>query len=196
MRNQVGPAIGWGSTLSGHSIWIDGGVLGAYNSASWQVQQVRLPWRPAQGSDPDENLKQINQALRIASKPHCGIEALEALDRVPGIGLATATPILTVCYPGEFTILDWRVFETLQEAKKLSADDWTASTYMKEYLPKVREQQVLWDCSLRDADRALWGLSVRKRINEPAGAADGSPGEMRLPINEALMSTPVRPAAK
>jgi hypothetical protein len=144
----------------------------------------------------EENLKQINQAIRIASKPDCGAEALEALDRVPGIGLATATAILTVCYPGEFTILDWRVLETLQEAKKLSADDWTASTYMKEYLPRVREQQALWGCTLRDADRALWGLSVRKRINEVAGASDGSPGGMRLPINEAPMSTPVRPAAK
>jgi hypothetical protein len=123
----------------------------------------------------DEHLKQINQAVRIASKPERGAEALEALDRVPGIGLATATAILTVCYPGEFTILDWRALETLQEPKKLSANDWTAATYMKEYLPKVREQQALWGCTLRDADRALWGLSVRKRMTDVLSGSDGLP---------------------
>ncbi len=120
----------------------------------------------------DENLKQINQAVRIARKPDCGAEALEALDRIPGIGLATATAILTVCYPVEFTILDWRVLETLQEVKRPNADDWTASTYIGEYLPRVREQQAAWACTLRDADRALWGLSVRRRMIEVAAASD------------------------
>jgi thermostable 8-oxoguanine DNA glycosylase len=120
-----------------------------------------------------ENLNQINEAIKVAKKPECGAEALEALDRIPGIGLATATAILTICYPEKFTILDWRALEMLQEATRVSADDWTASTYMKEYLPRVREQQALWACTLRDADRALWGLSVRKRITEVLDATAG-----------------------
>jgi hypothetical protein len=46
---------------------------------------------------------------------------------------------------------------------------------MKEYLPRVPEQQVLWGCMLRDADRALWGLSVRKRMTDVLDVSDGLP---------------------
>lgn len=42
------------------------------------------------------------------------VKSIEMLDSVPGIGLATATAILSICYPKLFTILDWRVLEVLQ----------------------------------------------------------------------------------
>ena len=55
------------------------------------------------------NLKTINKAIVDAKKSESAIAALKALDEVPGIGLATATAILTVCYPDTFTIIDERV---------------------------------------------------------------------------------------
>jgi hypothetical protein len=125
----------------------------------------------------DEHLKQINNAVNSACKLDCGADSLEALDRIPGIGLATATAILTICYPEKYTILDLRVLEILEEGTRPSADDWTASTYMKEFLPKVRQQQALWACSLRNADRALWGLSASSRI---AQVIDASIGPLKI----------------
>jgi hypothetical protein len=99
------------------------------------------------------------------------------LDNIPGIGLATATAILTVCYPESFTIIDERVLASLdlypsgcekkkRKKKKYSTDDWTAKTYVDEYLPRVRERKEQWSRTLRETDQALWGLSVNQRIEK------------------------------
>jgi hypothetical protein len=113
----------------------------------------------------DDNLRLINQWVQKAGKSGFEIEALNGLDMIPGIGLATATAILTICYPQKFTIIDRRVLEMLG-LHPTNADDWTAERYFKEYLPKVREHCGQWDCDLRQVDQALWGLSVRNQINE------------------------------
>jgi hypothetical protein len=77
--------------------------------------------------------------------------------------------------------MDWRVLKerdlfpssltaAKQDAKReieaYTTDDWTAQNYIDEYLPRVKERKELWGCTLRDADRILWGLSVSRRINE------------------------------
>jgi endonuclease III len=121
----------------------------------------------------DENLEMINQAVKGARTTGGGVNALKALDMIPGIGLATATAVLTVCYPAEFTIIDWRVLEMLDlfpsrmpenKRNEHNTEHWTAEDYIAEYLPRVTEQAHGWGCGLRDADRALWGLSVRNGI--------------------------------
>jgi hypothetical protein len=123
----------------------------------------------------DNRMEAINEAVRNASQADRRIAALEALQKISGIGLATATAILTVCYPNDFTIIDWRVLEILDlypsrlakaKRKRHSADDWTAADYMREYLPNVKAYSERWSCTLRDADRALWGLSVDQRIEK------------------------------
>jgi hypothetical protein len=129
----------------------------------------------------DTNLAKINQAVKDMRKSELRISALETLQNIPGIGLATATVIVTICYPDDFTIIDWRVLQELdlfpshlpvqnQIVKRERADyntgDWSAANYLMEYLPKVRALAESWNCSLRDADRALWGLSVRRRVEE------------------------------
>jgi len=123
----------------------------------------------------DDKMDAINSAVMKGGESGCEIEAVEALDKIPGIGLAVATAILTVCYPDKFTIIDERVLEMLElfpnthdatKQDKYRADDWTAKSYVEKYLPKVKAQSKDWDCSLRDADRALWGLSVSRRIEK------------------------------
>jgi len=135
----------------------------------------------------DENLKKINKAIADAKKPENAIAALEALDEIPGIGLATATAILTVCYPDTFTIIDERVLESLdllprgyekkrkrkskkakkkKEDSKYNTEDWTAKEYVEDYLPKVNERKEKWKRSLRETDQVLWGLSVNRRIEK------------------------------
>jgi hypothetical protein len=61
----------------------------------------------------DKKMAEINKAVRDARTTGGEIDAVRALDAVPGIGLAAATAILTVCYPDEFTIIDQRVSEAL-----------------------------------------------------------------------------------
>jgi thermostable 8-oxoguanine DNA glycosylase len=106
----------------------------------------------------------INRIVRDARIIDRRTSGLNALSKIHGIGLAAATAILTVCYPKNFTILDRRVLEQLGLSPSDTAK-WTAERYINTYLPRVRECAERWGCSLRDADRALWGLSVQKRID-------------------------------
>jgi endonuclease III len=125
----------------------------------------------------DDNLKKINEAIVDARKADGAIDALKALDKIPGIGLATATAMLTVCYPDSFTIIDERVLQSLElypsgyenkkkKKEKYSTDDWTAKSFVDEYLPRVRERKAQWSRTLRETDQALWGLSVNQRIEK------------------------------
>ena len=121
----------------------------------------------------DDNLSKINNAVDEARTPGCEAAALKALADVPGIGLATATAILTLCYPDRFTIIDQRVLGCLRlfparmpvtKRNRYSTSDWTPEEYLEMYLPAVRLHSEKWGCSLRDADRALWGFSIREQI--------------------------------
>lgn len=119
------------------------------------------------------NLEKINTAIEIAGSPKREHAALKILECVPGIGLATATAVPTVCYPDHFTIIDQRVLEALDlfpsrlaahQPRNYSTYDWTTEDYVSEYLPRIREVSKQWGRSLRDTDRALWGISVSRRI--------------------------------
>lgn len=113
----------------------------------------------------DEHIRLINEQVKKAGEAGGEVEALKKLDEIPGIGLATATAILTICHPEKFTILDWRVLGMLHLEPK-EAESWTAEDYFNRYLPRVKDYCEQWECTLRQADQALWGLSVSESIDE------------------------------
>ena len=110
----------------------------------------------------DENLATINRAIKDACKVGHSLDVLESLEKIPGIGLPTATAILSVCYPDEFVIIDFHMLELFP----FRLDALSAKKYLAEYLPKLKAQRDLWGCTLRDTDRALCGLSIRDRLAE------------------------------
>ena len=125
----------------------------------------------------DDNMLKINKAVRDAGKADGEIEALKlkALDEVPEIGLPVASAILTVCHPYKFTLLDIRLLGILalypsrlekNKPSKPADDQWTAEDYWNEFVPMVRQRSKQWCCTLRNADRALWGLSVANEIDD------------------------------
>jgi hypothetical protein len=133
----------------------------------------------------DRNMEAINEAVKDARNAEHSVDALKNLDLIPGIGLATATAILTICYPEEFTIIDWRVLETLDlfpsriaqtAGREHNTEVWTANDYIADYLPCIKKQADLWGCTLREADRALWGLSVKEGIDKMIEDPDRTPG--------------------
>jgi hypothetical protein len=75
-----------------------------------------------------------------------------------------ASAILTVCHPTKFTIIDGRVLEVLG-MKPDKAEKWTPEQYWNEFVPSVK-QHCRPGFSLRDVDKALWGLSVYERIKK------------------------------
>ena len=123
----------------------------------------------------DNNLSAINAAVSAAKDAKCGEESLLSLIGIPGIGLPVATAILTACHPSEFTVLDWRVLESLRlfpsrmpkdQRREYKSEDWTAKEYIAEFLPRVKKISADWRLSLRDTDRALWGMSLRRRLDD------------------------------
>jgi len=134
-----------------------------------------------------ENLHVINDAVHLVGQEEDQeIQALNELRQVPGIDLAVASAILSVCYSDKFTIIDRRVLETLDlmpstqdaaqwqemnNADRYNTSVWDAETYWQEFLPRVREYA--GDQTLRESDQALWGLSVARRVQQILEQAEG-----------------------
>lgn len=78
-----------------------------------------------------------------------------------GFELPTASAILTVCYPDDFTVYDRRVCDILGDFHNLRnktdfENIWAG--YLR-YMEAVRQSEAPADLSLRDKDRWLWGKS-------------------------------------
>lgn len=84
---------------------------------------------------------------------------LEILLKIKYIGIAIASAVLTVLYPNKFTVVDYRVLNSL---KRLSVkikgkpmqdrDDYLA------YVDICKKEAKKRRLSLRNLDRALWGM--------------------------------------
>ena len=97
---------------------------------------------------------------RVAAAP-TNEERVSILTAITGIGLALASAILTVCYPDEFTVLDYRAWETLATlgAEGLPSRYPYDARECVAYCSACRSLAQSMEISLRDLDRALWARS-------------------------------------
>jgi len=103
-----------------------------------------------------------NIAQRKTSK-----DKLRYLWKEWGLRLPMASAILTVLYPGEFTIYDRRVCDVLQKFHNLGNrkdfdDLWDGYMQFRRRVEESAPQQL----SLRDKDRYLWGKSFHDQLTE------------------------------
>lgn len=102
--------------------------------------------------------KTVDELMRAVGTTPEQVAKVDLLLAMPGIGLAMASAILTVCYPQEFTVLDYRVWETLKSLdipdlpRRISG---TASEYVQ-YCRACKAYAQHMGVSLRDLDRVLW----------------------------------------
>jgi hypothetical protein len=84
-----------------------------------------------------------------------------------GFAVPTATAILTILYPKEFTVYDYRVCIELGIENNLSAKGFSDSLWSgyEEFKARVISQTPE-DLCLRDKDRFLWARSTRKDIEK------------------------------
>jgi hypothetical protein len=113
-------------------------------------------------------IREIGTALRETkgAKERLGVLMNKRWD----FRLATATAILTVLYPEEFTIYDERVVGQLGKFRKLghkSFSDrlWEGYSEFK----RVVEKSTPAELSLRDKDRYLWGKSFYEKAKMDSG---------------------------
>lgn len=96
-------------------------------------------------------------------------EKLELLTEIDGIGIPIASAILSVCYPNNFTIADYRAIDSIKDifkerGVKINPDNWTTEKYL-EYRGLCFEIQKQFNLgTLRETDKALWGYSFYKDL--------------------------------
>lgn len=78
-----------------------------------------------------------------------------------GFGLPMATAILTVLYPEDFTIYDYRVRQQLG-----LKDIYSVKKYFKEFLPIVKKYAKSKGETLREIDKELWGKSFYEDLQK------------------------------
>ena len=108
----------------------------------------------------------VETLMRSVSQADGPSAKVEALLRIHGIGLPMASAILAICYPGEFTVLDYRAWNSLQEldVPELPAKPpHNVPTYLQ-YCQMCRDLAEKLGLSLRDLDRALWARNWEKDL--------------------------------
>ena len=86
-------------------------------------------------------------------------EKLNALlsSKIPGIGIAIASAILTILYPDDFTIADYHASASIKDlGKNIKGDPRTKVAVYNDYLNICKKLAPKHSLSLRDFDRALW----------------------------------------
>jgi len=102
----------------------------------------------------NKTVRDITTEIAQAKTPE---QRLDILTSVFGIGIPIASAILTICYPNDFTITDYRVRESLKElGYKISDPTASVKAYL-DYLDLCKKLSHEQGLSLRDFDRALWG---------------------------------------
>lgn len=123
-----------------------------------------------------ENKRTIHAITQKISQAKTLEQKLDALlsPKIPGIGIAIASAILTVCYPDDFTVADYRACASLKDFGEEIAGNPTVSVpaYF-EYLKKCKELAIKHKFSLRDFDRILWAKDFYEGANGLKHLAEG-----------------------
>jgi hypothetical protein len=108
--------------------------------------------------------KAVRDLAEAIAKARSKEERLEILLEQDGIQLAMASAVLTILYPDEFSVYDWRVRSQLKHPKRkgrpfpdISYSRDRIRRYFEEYIPQVKATAP--SLSLRDCDRILWARS-------------------------------------
>jgi len=101
-------------------------------------------------------------------------QKLNALTSIPSIGIPMASAILTVCYPDDFTVADYRACTALKDFGEEIIGNPTAKilTYF-EYLEKCKKLARKYNFSLRNFDRILWAKDFYEGTNGLKNFAKG-----------------------
>jgi thermostable 8-oxoguanine DNA glycosylase len=100
----------------------------------------------------------VRQLMKEVSQADSPVDKVEILCNVKWIGIPIASAILSVCYPTEFTVLDYRAWEALKQASVEGLPERPpryAQSYLQ-YCEACRRFADRMGLSLRDLDRALW----------------------------------------
>lgn len=157
LLNEVGPVFRQNGTLDHKDFYL---ILVWKANRAKSYAKKRLAAKA--GTFP-EAVRQIADALNKATSRK---QSLEILMRKWGFRLATATAILTILYPDEFTVFDKNVCDEVAFAYRPWADRGFSDAlwrYYESYQQAVVAQTPS-EAALRDSDRYLFGRYVYKEL--------------------------------
>lgn len=88
---------------------------------------------------------------------------VEALTLIKGVGYRVATAVLHFWCPERYTVMDWRVWGTLQKQGYLDEEIRNDFTHWQDYLRVCRQIADKNQVSLRKLDKACWQYSKEKK---------------------------------
>lgn len=144
-------------------------------------------WKSKRGmkQEGDFNLEKVSEEeIKKVSKKAIDAESLrkkiKVLTSVDGIALRSATAILTMIYPKEYCVFDWRVWQTYKEIEedketdKDTAQDESKEFYnYREFLDWTKQKAENCDMTPREIDMALWQFNKAKKHKKQAEASRG-----------------------
>lgn len=120
-----------------------------------KIERVNRQWRKAlqEFGDPPYKEQAIRNALTQLKSP--------SLD---GIGVKTASALLTAWNPAEFGVMDYKVLEVLGMQQSDSARNYIL--YHNQLLELRRQYKELGKCGLRQIELALWHYHSIQKMGE------------------------------
>lgn len=105
----------------------------------------------------EKNKKTIRAITSEVYQAKTAEQKLNILTSIPSIGIPMASAILTVCYPDNFTIADYRACAALKDfGEEIAGNPISNVPAYFEYLKKCKKLSRKHNLSLRDFDRVLW----------------------------------------
>jgi len=105
--------------------------------------------------------KSVQTLMKQVAETRKPVDKVTLLTEIDGIGIRMASAILAVCYPSEFTVLDYRAWETLCDCELEGLPrsiPTTPASYVR-YCEACTRFAATRGISLRELDRALWARS-------------------------------------
>lgn len=149
------------------------------NICNWKTER---PKKHYEHKDNKDILKEVNKKIFPENvKPKL---KLKELLRLEGVGVPVASALLTVIFPEEYCVIDFRVRQSLLwiDNKPLSFKDYksfsefidnlrktdTVNSYMR-YLGKIKELAQKHKMTPREIEMALWQYDKDKGIKKQMG---------------------------
>ena len=132
--------------------------------------ELILKWKLRSQYKRQSNYRKLNneEIIKSISKVAFGIShrninyetklKINLLCTIRGVGIPVASAILTLCYPNEYGVIDFRIWRQLFTKKK---SYYSLTDYLK-YLTIIKELASMHRVSTQEIDLALW----QKDLNE------------------------------
>jgi thermostable 8-oxoguanine DNA glycosylase len=98
-------------------------------------------------------VKEVTQVSLTAQNEKLMLEVLTLLN---GVSIRMASAILQFCFPNQYTVMDWRAWQSLRNLGKISGEIEDTYECYKKYNDICQKIAKQFHVSLRTLDKALW----------------------------------------